>query len=335
MQAGAVELLVILGGNPVYDAPGRPADSPTRSRQGAAPRPPRPLRRRDRRALPLARARPRTASRAGATCAPSTAPSRSCSRSSRRSTTARSAEIEVLALCRPGRPAKGYDARARPTGRPQLGDGSISRSAGTAPLHDGRRRRHAPSPSQAAVRVGASATGRRPRGTPARGRPRDRLPPRPDASSTAASRTTAGCRSCPGRSPRSPGTTWRWSARRRRPALGGVATEQTAERSLHRGRGAQAGRPHGDGARLGAARARRRRGDGPPRATAARAPAGSAPASASTPTRSGRATRCGRRAALEVVEDRRDRTRSPARRTTGRWRRPRTRRRGSGTSSGP
>ena len=75
-------------------------------------------------------------------------------------------------------------------------------------LHDGVDRRHraaAAKPVVAARRLGRRTWSRRPRA--GRRRTGDRLPPRPDASTTAASPTTAGCRSCPSRSPSSPGTT--------------------------------------------------------------------------------------------------------------------------------
>ena len=79
-------------------------------------------------------------------------------------------------------------------------------------------------------------------------------------------------------------------------ALGGVQTEQTAQRPLHRRRRAAARRPLGEGAALGAARATPTAPSPSTSASAARARARSAPASASTPTRCARATRRGRRA---------------------------------------
>ena len=53
MQAGTVEVLVVLGSNPAYAAPAD-LEMAAGARQGPAPDPPRALRRRDRGALPLA-----------------------------------------------------------------------------------------------------------------------------------------------------------------------------------------------------------------------------------------------------------------------------------------
>ena len=72
MAAGKVDLLVILDGNPVYDAP-VDLGFADQLKKVARARPRRAVRRRDRGAVPLARAARRTTSRAGATCAPSTA----------------------------------------------------------------------------------------------------------------------------------------------------------------------------------------------------------------------------------------------------------------------
>ena len=79
MDAGQVELLVILGGNPVFTAP---ADLKFAERLGkvGARRLPRPLRRRDGGPRATGTSPTRTRSSAGATRARSTAPSRSCSR---------------------------------------------------------------------------------------------------------------------------------------------------------------------------------------------------------------------------------------------------------------
>ena len=79
MNAGKVDLLVILGGNPVYTAP---ADLRVRRRagQGAAARPPRACTTTRRRRCVTGRFPKRTSSRRGATRAATTAPSRSSSR---------------------------------------------------------------------------------------------------------------------------------------------------------------------------------------------------------------------------------------------------------------
>ena len=56
MQAGEVETLLVLGANPAYDAPSRPSVSPAALARVPFSVHPRPLRRRDRAALRLARA---------------------------------------------------------------------------------------------------------------------------------------------------------------------------------------------------------------------------------------------------------------------------------------
>ena len=77
---GTVELLLILGGNPVFTAPADLDFARARCDKVAAARPPRPVRRRDRRRSATGTCPRRTTSRRGATRAPSTARSRSSSR---------------------------------------------------------------------------------------------------------------------------------------------------------------------------------------------------------------------------------------------------------------
>ena len=185
---------VILGGNPVYTAP---ADLDVRrapAAKVAAARPPRPLRRRDRGALPLARPRgalPRVVER------------RARLRRHRHDRPA----ADRAALRRHGRRTRcsarccrKQAGQSRLRHRPRL-LAAAQRPAGRRDfetfwrkaLHDGVVAGHGGSPR--------SRRPRRPRGRrrhpPPRGAgPRDRLPRPTRRSTTAASPTTAGCRNC-------------------------------------------------------------------------------------------------------------------------------------------
>ena len=79
MDAGSVEMLVILGGNPVYTAPAdlHFAEQPAEGRPARAPE---PVRRRDLASSVTGTSPRRTTSSRGATRAPTTARSPSCSR---------------------------------------------------------------------------------------------------------------------------------------------------------------------------------------------------------------------------------------------------------------
>ncbi len=123
-------------------------------------------------------------------------------------------EVEVLdAFARAEGTPKGYDiVRAR--WRAALGEADFETRWNRA-VHDGvvagigvRR--------ESRSRRGAAPGSRRPRRSPREGSRSRSGPTLP--CSTGASRTSAGCRSCRSRSPRSPGTTSRSSARRRPPS---------------------------------------------------------------------------------------------------------------------
>ena len=202
MEAGAVEVLVVLGSNPVYAAP---ADLDVRrgARQGAAPGPPRALPRRDGRALPLAPA--------------GLAPARELGRPARRRrhgldrpAADRAALQHALRASRSWPPSARASRRATRssarTGRRSSAPADFEKRWNRA-LHDG-----VVAGTAFADEGGARSTpgewakrGRRRRRRPASRSPSAPTPP----SSTGASPTSAGCRSCPGRSPSSPGTTWR------------------------------------------------------------------------------------------------------------------------------
>ena len=137
------------------------------------------------------------------------------------------------------------------------------------------------------------------------------VPPRPVACSTAASPTTAGCRSCRSRSRkltwdnavhRQPGDRRR-SCKARRVA---VVPGRRARPDHQRRRRAAVSRPLGARRRSSPSPATRTTASPCTSATAARAPAASPPAPASTPTRSAPPTRCGSARGVEIALDRRD-----------------------------
>ena len=199
MKAGQVELLLILGGNPVYTAP---ADLDfAEALDKVRSRPPRPLRRRDRGRchwhMPAAhqleswgdvRAYDGTASIVQPLIAPlyDSSPRTSCSPPSARS---RGEGLRHRAGALAGAARRGRLREGAGTGRSTTASSPARRSPPRA--GEGRR----------------AATGRQRPGSRGRGRPRARRSGPTRASSTAASPTTAGCRSCPSRSPSSPGTT--------------------------------------------------------------------------------------------------------------------------------
>ena len=195
MQAGKVETLLILGGNPGVHGAGRRALR-RGAEQGRLPRTPRPLRGRDLGALPLASAR--GALPGGV---------------ERRAGVRRHGE----------HPATADRAALRGTDGARGGVGAAGRTAVRIRHRAGVLEE--PAPQRRLRGLLAQGPARRPdrrtprfppRSRPGRAsfpRPR-RLPPRGWTSSsgptppsgTAASPTTAGCRSCPSRSPSSPGT---------------------------------------------------------------------------------------------------------------------------------
>ena len=297
-------------------------------RQGAAPRPPRPLRRRDGRALPLAHARgarPRDLER----------------RARRRRHRLDPAAAHRSALRRDARPTRSWPAfpgraeRRATTSSASTGRTSsarpTSRSAGSARSTTASCRTPRCPRRAVAVRPGDWATARAEGGRRRAGSRSSSAPTR--ASSTAASRTTAGCRSCRSRSPSSPGTTRprepehgreRSAASRtrgRRPA----ATSPTSSSSSIGGRSVRAPAwilpGHPDDAvtvHLGYGRTRAGR-------------VGTGMGFDAYALRTSDAPWFGRRA--RGREDRRDAPRSPAPRTTGRSRPGGAARRESGTSS--
>ena len=206
MDAGQVEVLVILGGNPAYDGARRPRRSPRRMDKVAAPRPPRPLRRRDRRALPLARARGPPARGLERRARVRRHGHRSCSRSSRRSTAASPAHEVLAALRRAGADARATTSSAS-TGRTAARRGRLRASAG------GARSTTASSPGTALPDEG----GRRSRpgdvGARRRARPRPRdglelvVPPRPERLRRPLREQRLAAGAAASRSPSSPGTT--------------------------------------------------------------------------------------------------------------------------------
>ena len=251
--------------------------------------PPRPLRGRDRRRCATGTCPRRTTSRRGATRAPSTARSRSSSRSSRRSTAAsrRTRCWSALLGRRPGR--RGVRRRCATPGQQAAAGAGAARTSSAFWRTVGCTT--ASSPARAFRAEGASTAGRRVRArigaaAPApRAGPRDRLPRPTRRSTTAASRTTAGCRSCRSRSRSSTWDNARPGRARRRPS--GSASRNERRR---RGRASAGARCSGAG-----------RGSCPARPTTrstvhlglrphARR-AASATASASTPTRCARPRR--------------------------------------------
>ena len=218
MDAGQVDLLVILGVNPVFTAP---ADLKFQERLAkvAADGLAFALPRRDVDGIATGTFPRRTPSRAGATRARTTAPSRSCSRSSRRSTgrthgqevlghlhrradrQVRARSREGLLDARAGRQGRQLDdhRRDRPAvqERRQLlearaarwvGAGNGALSAAAAQLAS------SPASSFRQSAIQPEAGSRQPEASPGRASRSFSGPTR--RSGTAASRTTAGCRSC-------------------------------------------------------------------------------------------------------------------------------------------
>ena len=281
MMPGKVDVLLILGGNPVYTAP---ADLDVRRRAldkvglrvhlGL-------LRRRDVGAVPLARFPRRTILE-----------SWSDARALRRHRLDHPAAHRAALRRQDGaRAARGADRPAGPVGvrpRPRRTGSSRGRAATSSALaagavHDGVDRRTRRCPRQATrCRAGVARRDRRhpPRAAAATTARASRSSSGPIRRfSTAASRTTAGCRSCPSRSPAHVGQRGRSSARRRAERLGSRRDGgRRRARARHGGarcaaRSAIVARPSARGCV-----------DRAPRLRPARARAGSAPASASTPT---------------------------------------------------
>ena len=146
----------------------------------------------------------------------------------------RSRRSQVLAALLEQAAANRATTSSRATGREQRGAAEL-RGVLAASAARRRRRGHARSPHRAGARRRAACTRRpRPRGRQGRAGPRARPPPRPHASTTAASPTTAGCRSCRSRSPSSPGTTPCSSRRPRRTRSGSPTTSSKRGRGRHR-----------------------------------------------------------------------------------------------------
>ena len=189
MNAGQVEALLILGGNPVYTAPADLDFADERCKKVAVQAPPRHVPGRDRRCCATGTSTRPTTSKRGATSAGTTAPRRSSSRSSRRCYDGKSA-IEFLADVTAARPRRAGRPRPRRSGE---GDVAQKRFA------DGDEAPATFEPFwQESVRAASSPARRpRPRAGRARGnwaadappappappaeRVRDQLPPRPDA----------------------------------------------------------------------------------------------------------------------------------------------------------
>ena len=207
MDAGAVEMLVILGGNPVYDAPADLdfADAPGEGRHAHPPtactttRPPR---------CATGTCRRRTTSSPGATRAPTTAPSTIMQPLIAPLYDGQDARTSCSPRCSASRTQTSYDlvrAYWKAHGRTRQ---RLRGAAGARRVHDGV----VAGTALPALRVSWASRrrlGRRPAPPPAaERRTRSRSSSGPTRrSATAASPTTAGCRSCPSRSPSSPGTT--------------------------------------------------------------------------------------------------------------------------------
>ena len=244
MDAGQVELLVILGGNPVYTAP---ADLQVRgaAAEGRRSRLPRPLRRRDGGPLPLAHAGGAPPRERGATRAPRRhrhdhpAADRAALRRTLGARSARRARRRSPARSQLRHREGLLDARVRRAGR--LDDSATPRASrspsadqfwqhalhdgfirarrsqtGDRPRHSCRRPRRLRGTRDRGAAAAPGIAGRSPAApaqpAPAadhrhrqqscehrrhRRRARDHLPARSRRSGTAASPTTAGCRSCP------------------------------------------------------------------------------------------------------------------------------------------
>ena len=305
MNAGQVQVLLILGGNPVYNAP---ADLRLRrgAEEGRAPRPPRALRRRDVGVVPLARAGdalPRAVERRAHLRRHRV--DRAAAHRSRSTTAARCTRCSRSSTKRPERTP--YDTvRDFWRTQPQAAGQPTSRSSGGKSVHDGLIAGTA-LPAEGGDRDRQPRTGRSRRASTAR-RPRDPVRRRPDGA--------------------------RRALREQRLAAGAAEAAHEAHlgqrgdaRAVHRGaaRPGQRGRrrdhlsrPHGDGAGLGPAGARDRLGDRAPRlrphACGPRRPR----ASASTPTRCARRMRRGSRPAPRSGRRAR-RTASRSRRAITRW----------------
>ena len=218
IKGGRVDTLVITAWNPSLLDCGR-RRLRVAPRQGAERDLPRQPRGRDRVPGGVDRSRAPTSSRAGATGARPTAPSRCSSRSSSLCSTA-----SASPSC--GRPSSAKAASAattccaRPTRRSTRPPSSARckrasskvRRCPRRPRRCSRARSAAPSTSWARRRAGSRSTSS----------PTTR-------SSTGAGAATSGCRSCPIRSPSSPGTTR--SSSRRRWAAGSGSGRTTAPRS--------------------------------------------------------------------------------------------------------
>ena len=234
MHAGKVEILVILGGNPVYTPPPTSTSPPPSTRSGCA--------------CTSASTRTRPPSAATGTCPPRT-PSESLERRARRrrhrhhpAAADRAALRRQVRARAPGRArwrdrrAAGYDI-VREHWKQRDGGADFEKRWQQA-LHDGWCR--APRCPRSAVARSPGRVGRRPRRRDGRRRASrsSSAPTRP--SSTAASPTTAGCRSC-----RKPLTKLTWDnaaivspAHREAARLAHVA-RTTAQGTVHRRGGAR------------------------------------------------------------------------------------------------
>ena len=223
MNSGAVKTLLMLGGNPVYDAP---ADLDFAGALAKVTSVHLSLyRRRDRGWRPTGTCRWRTGSSAGATPGPGTARTTWPSRSSSRSTAGRARSRSA--------PRRGSDARATgaprcaPPSTPWVSPGaprraSVRRSTTASPRGRPRRKPTSVTASASLPAIPAAAAGTEVTFFPAR------------RCSTAASPTTAGCRSCPDFTTK---MTWDNAAldrRRRPPRAMGVSTGDMVKVTLDR-----------------------------------------------------------------------------------------------------